>query len=136
MIVFDKKVQINNPQDIARILQSILKSEDKVDQDKEHFYSIHLDSRNKIKLIELISLGTLNSSLVHPRETFRRAVQESSAQIIVAHNHPSGSIEPSDEDLEITNKLKKAGNILGIELLDHIIFTMTRFLSMKTKNII
>ena len=137
MIVFDKKnIRISKPEDIAKILQAILKSEDKIDQDKEHFYAIHLNSRNIIKLIELVSLGTLDSGLIGPRETFRRAVIEGIAQIMVAHNHPSGETDPSEADIIITRKLEEAGKILDIELLDHIIFTADSFLSMKEERIL
>jgi len=120
----DKKI-INQPEDVAKILRRLLQLEDKFDQEKEHFYCIHLDTRNRIKLIELVSLGILNASLVHPREVFRRAILEGAAKILIAHNHPSGQVEPSDADLEITKKLRQAGDILGIPLVDHLIFTQT-----------
>jgi len=136
MIVFDKNITVKRPEDIAKILQDILRTEDKIGQEKEHFYTIHLNHRNNIKLIELVTLGTLNASLVHPRETFRRAVIEGTAQIMIAHNHPSGSNEPSEEDKAITQQLKKAGEILGIELIDHIIFTQDNYLSLKEKNLL
>ena len=136
MIVFDKNVAIKNPIDIAKILQDILKTEDKIDQEKEHFYIIHLNNRNNIKMIELATLGTLNSSLIHPRETYRRAILEGSAKIMIAHNHPSGTVEPSEDDLIITQQLKRAGNIIDIELLDHIIFTEKNYLSFKQKNLL
>jgi len=136
MIVFDKNITVKRPEDIAKILQDILRTEDKIGQEKEHFYTIHLNHRNNIKLIELVTLGTLNASLVHPRETFRRAVIEGTAQIMIAHNHPLGSNEPSEEDKAITQQLKKAGEILGIELIDHIIFTQDNYLSLKEKNLL
>ena len=136
MIVFDKNISIKNPEDIAKILQSILKSEDILDQEKEHFYTIHLDNRNRIKLIELVTLGTLNSSLMHPRETYRRAVIEGDSKIMIAHNHPTGICEPSDEDINVTKKLKKAGEILDIELMDHIVFSIKNYFSFREKNLI
>ncbi len=83
------------------------------------------------KMVELVTIGILNSSLVHPRETFRRAVISGSAAIIIAHNHPSGEVEPSDEDMKITRVMHEAGNILGIALLDHIIFTKGNYFSFK-----
>ena len=88
-----------------------------------------------VKLVEVVSIGTLNSSLVHPRETFRRAVCQGSAAIIVAHNHPSGECEPSDEDTKVTKLLFEAGNILGIKLLDHVIFTPDTFFSFKANTV-
>ena len=86
---------VSSPKAIWNITKDLLLAEDKIDQDKEHFWVFHLDNRNRIKLIDLVSLGILNSSIVHPRETFRRAVIEGSAQIIIAHNHPSGEATPS-----------------------------------------
>jgi len=124
---------VSSPKAIWNITKDLLLAEDKIDQDKEHFWVFHLDNRNRIKLIDLVSLGILNSSIVHPRETFRRAVIEGSAQIIIAHNHPSGEATPSEDDLTVTKRLVKAGEILGIELIDHLIITLTGFTSMKEK---
>jgi len=124
---------VSSPKAIWNITKDLLLAEDKIDQDKEHFWVFHLDNRNRIKLIDLVSLGILNSSIVHPRETFRRAVIEGSAQIIIAHNHPSGEATPSEDDLTVTKRLIRAGEILGIELIDHLIITLTGFTSMKEK---
>ena len=124
---------VSSPKAIWNITKDLLLAEDKIDQDKEHFWVFHLDNRNRIKLIDLVSLGILNSSIVHPRETFRRAVIEGSAQIIIAHNHPSGEATPSEDDLTVTKRLVKAGEILGIELIDHRIITLAGFTSMKEK---
>lgn len=134
--ISERLKEIVKPGDIYRILTDCLKSEDKVDQDKEHFWVFHLDCRNKIKLLELVSLGTLNSSLVHPREVFTRAVGERSAQIIIAHNHPSGEAMPSEDDINLTKRLVKAGDLLGIELIDHIIVAQSSFVSFKAKSLI
>jgi len=134
--ISEDKKEIVKPDDIYRILTDCLKSEDKVDRDKEHFWVFHLDCRNKIKLLELVSLGTLNSSLVHPREVFTRAVGERSAQIIIAHNHPSGEANPSEDDIALTKRLVKAGELLGIELIDHIIVVNSSFVSFKAKSLI
>ena len=125
-----------SPKSVWEIVKELLASEDEVDRDKEHFWVFHLDVRNRIKLIELVSLGTLNSSLVHPREVFTRAVGERSAQIIIAHNHPSGECVPSDEDIEITRRLVKAGTLLGIELIDHLVVTEAGYTSLKEKRLI
>ena len=122
-----------SPKSVWEIVKELLASEDEIDRDKEHFWVFHLDVRNRIKLIEQVSLGTLNASLVHPREVFTRAVGERSAQIIIAHNHPSGVAEASEADIKITEKLRDAGKILGIELLDHVICTMTSFIRLKEK---
>jgi DNA repair protein RadC len=127
----DSKIQVTSPQDVAKVFQDLLLLEDAIGQDKEHYYVMHLDARSRIKLVELVSMGTLTSSLVHPRETFRRAVIAGTASIIVAHNHPSGEVDPSDEDTKVTRALHDAGNILGISLLDHIIFAEGKFFSFK-----
>jgi len=103
---------------------------------KEHFYVISLDTRNNFIGIDEISIGTLTASLVHPRETFESAIKRHAAQIVIAHNHPSGETEPSEDDLKITKRLVDAGKIMGIEVLDHIIITRKGFLSFKEKNLI
>ena len=90
---------------------------------KEHFFGIYLSTRNTVIKVELISIGTLNASLIHPRELFRPAIMKRANQIIILHNHPSGEADPSEDDIMTTERMKKAGGILGIEVLDHIIFT-------------
>jgi DNA repair protein RadC len=127
----NSKIEIKEPQDVVKVFLDLLALEDTIDQDKEHFYVMHLDTRSKVKLVELVSLGTLTASLAHPRETFRRAVIHGSANIIVAHNHPSGEVDPSDEDTKTTRKLFDAGEVLGIKLLDHIIFAKGKYFSFK-----
>lgn len=101
------------------------------DNKKEHFVVFYLDSRNQEIKREVISVGTLNANLVHPREVFEGAIRFSAAQIIVVHNHPSGSAEPSDDDIQITKRLIEAGKILGIEVLDHVIVTKEVYLSIN-----
>lgn len=88
---------------------------------KEHFVVFYLDSRNQEIKREIISIGTLNESLVHPREVFEGAIKHNAASIILAHNHPSGDLDPSEADIEITKKLIQAGKILDIRILSHII---------------
>jgi DNA repair protein RadC len=127
----DSKIQIQGSKHVAKVFQDILALEDEVDRIKEHFYVMHLDTRSRINMVELVILGTLTSSLVHPRETFRRAIIQGSASIIVAYNHPSGEADPSTEDLKVTKLLFDAGKLLGIDLLDHIIFTYKSFYSFK-----
>ena len=98
---------------------------------KEYFLSLHLDGKNRIICIDIISIGSLNQSIVHPRETFKTALISSAAAIILVHNHPTGDPTPSREDLAITKRLCEAGEILGIKVLDHIIIgeTFTSFVS-------
>jgi len=103
---------------------------------KEYFKIILLDTKNKVLDIKTISIGSLNSSIVHPREVFLEAVVKSSASIILLHNHPSGEVQPSREDINITNRLIKAGEIMGIKVLDHIIIGDGTYLSFKEENII
>lgn len=103
---------------------------------KEHFVIFYLDSRNQEIKREIISIGSLNANLVHPREVFEPAVRNLAAQIILAHNHPSNDPEPSEDDLEITKRLVESGKILGIEVVDHIIVTKNGFLSFKQKKLI
>lgn len=101
---------------------------------KEHFVVFYLDTRNQKIEQEVISVGTLNASLVHPREVFEPAVKHLAAQIIVAHNHPSGNPEPSADDLALTKRLVEAGKIMGIELLDHVIVTNMAWVSLKEES--
>lgn len=139
-IKIKQKTQINvasNPKQVAAIFQSILKNESKHDKAKEHFWALYLDSRNSIRRIELVSLGTLNAALVHPREVFSPALTTHAAGIIVSHNHPSGDPEPSEDDIILTKRLQEAGKILGIEVLDHVIIGKEgQYYSMKEKKII
>jgi len=90
-------------------------------ESKEYFIALHLDGKNRVSCIDRISVGSLNQSIVHPREVYKTALLSSAAAVIVIHNHPSGDPTPSREDLEITRRLKEAGELLGIRLLDHII---------------
>lgn len=114
----DKKSSILlSPQDVWERMEDIRSSK------KEHFVVFYLDSRNQEIQREIISVGTLNESLVHPREVFEGAIKHNAAGIILAHNHPSGDLEPSEADIEITKKLIHAGKILDIRILSHIIVT-------------
>ncbi|MDD5244111.1 MAG: JAB domain-containing protein, partial [Syntrophorhabdaceae bacterium] len=97
---------------------------------------ILLNTRNKIIGLSTVSIGTLNASLVHPREVFKDAIRHSASSVVIAHNHPSGDPEPSEEDLKITRRLVESGKILGIEVLDHIIIGKDTFVSLKTKGLL
>ncbi|MEK7633964.1 MAG: DNA repair protein RadC [Patescibacteria group bacterium] len=103
---------------------------------KEYFIVASLDNRNKIISIDIISIGTLNSSLIHPRETFEVAIKNHAAVIIICHNHPSGELKPSGDDLIITQNLIKAGKLLGIEVSDHLIITKDGYYSFKEEKMI
>src|ERR1700690_3791190 len=121
---------VYSPLEIASKCKSFRKAK------KEHFCVFFLDTQNHITGKEVISIGTLNASLIHPRETFRTAILKNCASVIVVHNHPSGSLEPSNEDLAVTKRLKDAGKLLGIEVLDHVIVTPESHKSMKEHRLI
>ncbi len=136
IVLRDSKIALGGPGDVAKVLQDLLRVEDEVDRHKEHFYAVHLNVRRKITLIEVVSIGTLDASLVHPRETFRRAIQEGSAALIIGHNHPSGETSPSDDDLRLTQRLTAAGTLLGISVVDHVIFSLDSYMSLASQNLI
>ncbi len=125
-----KKIIIYSPKDIWIELNNIKNNK------KEYFFVFCLDSRNSIIKKELVSVGTLNSSLVHPREVFEPAIRNLSAQLVIAHNHPSGDVNPSKEDLEITAKLAKAGELLGISIVDHVVISGDIYFSFKGHNLL
>jgi len=124
-----KSKELTDPEKVYRLIKSKLK-----DYHKEHFYIIVLNSRNHS--IAEVSVGSLNASIVHPREVFAEAIKNKAASVIFAHNHPSGDPEPSEDDLVITKKLVESGKILGIEVFDHIIVVKDNFFSFKNKGII
>ena len=105
------------------------------DLNKEHFVAIFLNARNQVIKTDTISIGSLNASLVHPRELFAPAVGISAASVILAHNHPSGDVTPSKEDISLTKRMVQAGQIMGIEVVDHLIVASDKFLSMKEANV-
>jgi DNA repair protein RadC len=114
-------MKIKMPEDVKTIWNSTIKNESWYHEKKEAFVVFFLNTRNEIEGWELISLGTINASLVHPREVFREAISNSSVCIVLAHNHPSGDTSPSREDISITRKLIKAGAIIDIPILDSLI---------------
>lgn len=103
---------------------------------KEHFYALYLDTKNRIIEEKLISKGTLNASIIHPREVFNPAIKASCNAVILVHNHPSGDCNPSSEDKEVTKMLYNAGHILKIKVLDHVVIGKNGFTSLKEKKII
>lgn len=107
-----------------------------LDEEREHFLMASLDTKNQLKAVHIISIGSLNANIVHPREVFYFAIQDRAAAIIVAHNHPSGDPAPSQNDIDITRKLVETGKVVGIELYDHIIIGDGRYLSLKEQNLI
>lgn len=127
----DHKIKINKPQDAIEILM-----EDMRYLKKEHLRVIFLNTKNFIIEVKDLSIGSLNSSVVHPREIFSEAIRKSSSSIIVCHNHPSGDPTPSQEDINITRRLNEVGKLIGIDLLDHLIIGDGNYISLKEKGII
>ena len=126
-----KKISLTSPKAVTDYLRQKLGREK-----KEHFVILSLDSRNNLIRENIVSIGTLNANLVHPREVFKEAIDSRAASVILAHNHPSGDPEPSEDDLVITKRLTEAGKIIGIDVLDHIIITKTKVFSFKEKKLI
>lgn len=121
---------IRSPEDVRRLLLERLRHEE-----REHFFTVLLNTKNHCLGIEEVSVGSLNSSIVHPREVFRAAIRRSAAALIIAHNHPSGDCTPSREDMEVTRRLTEAGRLIGIDVLDHVIFGDGVILSFKEKGL-
>jgi len=112
---FQSATKFTSPLQIFNIFKFL------ANESKEHFITIHLDGKNRILCIDLVSTGSLNQSIVHPREVFKGALLSSAAALVLIHNHPSGDPTPSREDREITRRLKECGELIGIRILDHII---------------
>ncbi len=125
------KVKINEPSTIANLFMDEMRY-----LQKEHFRVVLLDTKNQIIATEEISIGTLNASIVHPRDVFRAAIKRNANSIILIHNHPSGDPTPSREDINISHRLLEAGNLIGIKVLDHIIIGDNKYVSFKEKNLI
>jgi DNA repair protein RadC len=113
-----KRIFVRNSKEAAALVRHRLRG-----KMKEHFLAVLLDSRNRLIDILTVSIGSLNASIVHPREVFKDALPRSPSSIIFAHNHPSGDLTPSDNDLDVTKRLKDAGELLGVKVLDHIIIS-------------
>jgi DNA repair protein RadC len=124
------KPMLKSPEDVAAAVRSQLKG-----KKKEHFLVLCLDTRNRLIDRKPVSVGSLDTSIVHPREVFAEAVSCRAASVIFAHNHPSGDPEPSKEDVELTKRLAKAGEIMGIDVLDHIIVCDKSHVSLKARNL-
>mgnify|MGYP001562120124 FL=1 len=121
---------------ISDAKDAVAQLSDMRDLKKEHFVVLYLNAKNQLVYKETISMGTLNANLVHPREVFEPALKYSAAQIIVAHNHPSGDPKPSEDDLEVTKRLTEAGKMMGIEVMDHVIVSKNSYFSFKEEKIL
>ena len=135
MILSRERADLKGPQAVTDHMKRIFEKLDRLERGKEHFFLISLNTRSKVKFVELVSIGTASGSMVHPREVFRRSIIRGASSIILCHNHPSGDPEPSQEDITITKRLVEAGKIIGIEVVDHVILGL-KSLSMKEKGII
>ena len=107
---------VSGPEDVVRLCAPQLRG-----SDREHFWALALNTKNQLIRVIEVSIGSLNASIVHPRELFKDAVRVSAASIVVVHNHPSGDPTPSGADIQLTRRLVKAGDVLGIEVLDHVV---------------
>jgi DNA repair protein RadC len=125
----EKKI-VKTPEDVAGLVKSRLKG-----KKKEHFLAILLDTRNQLIKVAEISVGSLDSSIVHPREVFKEAISASAAAVIFVHNHPSGDPTASEDDIKLTKRLAEVGGIMGIDVLDHIIVCDKQHLSLKREGL-
>ena len=121
----NKRIEMLEPKDVWEELADIRKSK------KEHFVILYLNARNKEIERDVVSIGTISASLVHPREVYKKAIEHEASIIIAAHNHPSNEVEPSDADINITRRLSEASKILGIELQDHVIVSRDSYYSIR-----
>lgn len=124
------EAKITSPKDVYVILKGLIG-----DSDRENFALITLDTKNYVTAVHTVSIGTLNSALIHPREVFKVAIIKNAASIIIGHNHPSGNSSESNEDIQVTKRLKESGELLGIQLLDHIIVGDSEYTSLKEKGL-
>ena len=125
--------KIDNPEVASYILRNVCNLENETE---EVMMLLTLDTKNKVTGIFEVSRGSLNTSIVHPREIFKRAIINNASNVIIAHNHPSGDTTPSKEDINVTQRLKECGKILGVELLDHLIIGEGRYCSLKEKGLL
>jgi DNA repair protein RadC len=122
---------IRGPDDVVAILGRKLRHEQ-----REHFVVLLLNARHEVLRQEVVSVGSLNASIVHPREVFRPAIQHGAASVVLCHNHPSGDAEPSEEDLSITKRLVECGELLGIGVLDHVIVASRGVVSFRSRQLL
>lgn len=122
---------VKSPEDVVRMVRARVKG-----KKKEHFWVVLLNTRNRIICIEEVSMGSLDTSLAHPREVFKPAIDAGAASVVLVHNHPSGDPEPSDEDIKLTLRMVQAADIIGISLIDHIIVCDSGYISLKGRNLV
>ena len=127
----NNKPVVKSPDDVVSLVRGKLKG-----KKKEYFLALLLDTRGQLIKISEVSIGSLDSSIVHPREVFKEAVSTSAASVIFVHNHPSGDPEPSEDDIKLTERLVQSGEIMGIDILDHIIFSDDKHTSLKSRGLV
>jgi DNA repair protein RadC len=127
----NKTQAVADPADIAGLVRPLVR-----DWKKEHFFVASFDNRNRVLGVDLIGIGTLNANLVHPRETFGTAIGHSASHIAIAHNHPSGDPTPSEADVTVTKRLKEAGELMGIHLLDHVVISKSVYFSFRENGLV
>jgi DNA repair protein RadC len=130
-LAFKERYAIRSPEDAAKYLMDEMRF-----LSQEHFICLYLNTKNIVMHKQTIFIGSLNASIVHPREVYKEAIKRSAASVICLHNHPSGDPSPSREDVEVTRRLAESGKIIGIDLLDHIIIGENKFVSLKEKGYI
>lgn len=130
-----EKIKVLNSDDLYQVMQRILLRENKIDQNREHFWIVGLESNHRILFIELISLGTVNRTIVEPMEVFSLALQKRAVNIILCHNHPSGELLPSAKDKDVTDRLIQAGRIVNMPVLDHLIISERSYLSFEDNEV-
>lgn len=124
----EKLFDVREPQGVANFVRKVLS-----DNSREHIVALYLNGSHSVVSFSIISIGTATAATIHPREVYQRAITSGATAIVICHNHPSGQLTPSPEDVRATRTLKEAGKLLGIPLLDHIIVTDTAYYSMEEK---
>lgn len=124
-----QKIHVLNSSDVFTVMQELLKRENKIDRDKEHFWLVCLSNNNRILMIELISLGSVKSTIVEPMDVFSFALQKRAVKLIMVHNHPSGEMRPSQSDIDLTERMYAIGKFIQMPVLDHLIISEKEFYS-------
>jgi DNA repair protein RadC len=124
-----QKIKVLNTEDLYRVMQEILLRENKIDRNKEHFWLVCMANNNRILMIELISLGSVNATIVEPMDVFSFALQKRAVKLIMVHNHPSGEMKPSKNDREITDKMMAIGKFVKVPIVDHLIISEKKYYS-------
>ncbi len=131
-----QKITVMNSDDLYGVMRQILLRENKIDQDQEHFWVVCLNGLNKIINIELVSLGSVDATIVKPMQVFRIAIQKGAVKVILVHNHPSGTLIPTHADRDLTDRMVQVGKIIHIEVCDHLIITLDGFYPFSKKGLL